>query len=211
MLGPPGHWRVIGMRGVASLSASAGGVGDTVVVMPAIGPVVDVAIDLEYLGAAVRAPGGPLIEAGVPYRSRFERFVSAPAWNIRVFTWDSTADPRGGPEALDRVLRQPPIATLQAPILDWMGYQPRLAGVPAEHFVVEAEGSVELPQGDYEVATISDDGIRVWVDDVPVIDRWEAHESLVDRVPLPAGRHRLRVAYYQVDGWVELRVDIRKR
>jgi hypothetical protein len=30
----------------------------------------------------------------------------------------------------------------------------------------------------------------------------------VDHAPLAGGKHRLRVEYYQVDGWVELRLDI---
>lgn len=211
MLGPPGQWRVTGERGVLSLSASSGRTGDTVLVEPAAGPVVDIVIDLEYVGGAVRAPGGALVPAGAPYRFRFERFASAMAWDLRVFAWDSTADPRDGPDVLARLLGQVPVAALQTPVLDWMWYRSRIAGVPAERFVVEAEGAVELPEGDYEVVAISDDGIRVWVDGVLMIDRWVAHESVVDRVALASGRHRLRVEYYQVDGWAELRVEVLKR
>jgi parallel beta-helix repeat protein len=211
MLGPPGQWHVTGMRGVASLSAPGGAVGDSLLLVPAPGPVADVAIDLEYRGGAVRAPGGARVDAGAPFRFRFERFASAPAWDVRVFAWDSTTDPRAGPEAFARLLRQAPVSTLQTPVLDWMWYRPRVAGIPAERFAVEAVAAVELPEGSYEVAAISDDGIRVWVDDAMVIDRWESHESVVDRAPLRPGRHRLRVAYYQVDGWVELRLEIRKR
>ena len=211
MLGPPGAWRVTGERGVAALSAASGRTGDTVLVEPAAVSVVDIAIDLEYVGGAVRAPGGVLVSAGEPYRFRFERFRSAPVWNIRVFAWDSTADPRDGPDRLTRILQQTPVATLQTPVLDWMWYRPRIGGVPAERFVVEATGAVELPAGDYDLVAISDDGIRVWVDDVLAIDRWTAHESIVDRIRLASGRHRLRVEYYQVDGWVELRVEVLKR
>jgi hypothetical protein len=43
------------------------------------------------------------------------------------------------------------------------------------------------------------------------VDHWAAHESEVALGPIGPGRHRLRVEYYQVDGWVELRVEIRKR
>jgi hypothetical protein len=49
------------------------------------------------------------------------------------------------------------------------------------------------------------------VDDRLVIDRWPAHESEIDRAMLPGGRHRLRIEYYQVGGWVELRAEVRKR
>jgi len=59
--------------------------------------------------------------------------------------------------------------------------------------------------------TISEDEVRVWVDDRLAIDHWTGHHSVVDRTPLTAGRHRLRVECDQVDGWVELRVEVRKR
>jgi hypothetical protein len=56
--------------------------------------------------------------------------------------------------------------------------------------------------------TISDDAIRVWVDDALVIDDWTPHESRVDVAPLGGGHHQLRVQYLQVDGWVEQRLEI---
>jgi hypothetical protein len=37
---------------------------------------------------------------------------------------------------------------------------------------------------------------------------WAGHESAVAHAPLPAGRHQLRVQYYQADGWTELRVEL---
>jgi len=67
-----------------------------------------------------------------------------------------------------------------------------------------------LDSGTYTLRTISDDGVRVWLDDKLVIDDWTPHESLVDNAPIApsGGRHVLRVQYYQVDGWTELRVEV---
>src|SRR5690348_18164858 len=42
----------------------------------------------------------------------------------------------------------------------------------------------------------------------PVITAWTPHESVVDHAVITGGHHRLRVQYYQVDGWTELRLDI---
>ncbi len=67
---------------------------------------------------------------------------------------------------------------------------------------------MDLTPGTYTLRTISDDGIRAWIDGALVIDRWDLHESAVDAVPLPAGHHDLRVQYFQIDGWAELRVDV---
>ena len=86
-----------------------------------------------------------------------------------------------------------------------------MPGFPAERFGIVAEGAVDMPVGEYELLTISDDGIRVWIDDHLAVDRWNQHESELERVPLSAGRHTFKVEYYQVDGWVELRVEVRRK
>jgi hypothetical protein len=92
--------------------------------------------------------------------------------------------------------------------LGWLWYRPRIEGIPTERWALRAEGTVALPPGEYRLQTISDDGIRVWVDGELAIDAWDPHESRVDAAPISGGRHDLAVEYYQVDGWVELSIDI---
>jgi nitrous oxidase accessory protein NosD len=96
------------------------------------------------------------------------------------------------------------------PRLDFLWYRPpsSYAFLPQAGWSLDARGTVTLEKGTYSVRTISDDAVRVWIDSVLVIDDWTPHESQVDYAPLPAGTHDLRVEYRQVDGWVELRVDI---
>jgi len=96
------------------------------------------------------------------------------------------------------------------PRLDLMWYRPpaAYAFLPQSNWSLSATGTVDLPQGIYSLRTISDDAVRVWIDGVLAIDDWTPHESQVDYAPLSAGKHELRVEYRQVDGWVELRVDI---
>ena len=83
-------------------------------------------------------------------------------------------------------------------------------GVPPDHLALTAEGDVELPAGKYTLRAISDDGVRVYVDANRVIDRWTEHESALDTAPLSEGRHHLRVEYFQLTGFAELRVEILK-
>ena len=83
-----------------------------------------------------------------------------------------------------------------------------MPGVPQERWALEASAVVAVPNASMVLRTISDDGVRVWVDDTLVIDHWESHESAVDEVPIAPGRHQLGVQYYQVDGWTEIRVEI---
>ncbi len=210
VLGPAGAWRLVGSRGVAAVSDSAGRVGDTITVSPAPAAITDWEVTLEYTGGEVTAPTGRLTPAGAPYRFTYSRFVAAVHWAVRVAAWDSTSDPRTDTAAFRRRLLEPAAATLRETVLDWMFFRPRRPGIPAERFGVLAEGAVDLPPGRYELVTISDDGIRVWVDDQLVIDRWVPHESELATAPIAAGRRRLRVEYYQVGGWTELRVEVGK-
>ena len=78
-------------------------------------------------------------------------------------------------------------------------------GVPADRVAIVAEATVDLPPGHYELRTISDDGIRVWMDDERVIDHWTPHESAIDAAALAAGRHRFKVEYFELGGFAELR------
>ena len=72
-----------------------------------------------------------------------------------------------------------------------------------EQVSIRWAGYVEAPQaGDYQFFTESDDGVRLWIDDTKVIDNWSVHAAAFDRasVTLPAGRHRLKLEYFQDEG-----------
>jgi hypothetical protein len=221
VLGPPGTWRVVAERGMVPLATRSGRVGDTVTVTPsgreAHAAPRDWGLTLEYRGLATNSPTGARKQAGVPYRFSYGRFdppfaVSAaapdPGWVVRFFKWsDSTAIALSA-EALSALLRTPPLLERHEARLDYMWYRPAIRELPPSRYALQATAFVELPAGTYTLRSISDDAVRVWVDGALAIDHLTPHESAVDSAPLTAGRHELRVEYYQVDGWSELRVDI---
>jgi parallel beta-helix repeat protein len=210
VLGPAGRWRLVRLRG-ATIDDSAGSVGDTVTITPTRATPVDWELELEYWGGPVVAPNGTVTAAGQPYRFRAERFRVPIDWTVSVFPFDSGSDPRSSSVGFETALGRPPALVRRDSLLDYQWSRSRLPGFPLERFGVVAKGEVELPAGDYQLITISDDGIRVWIDGTLVIDRWTPHESMVDRAPISPGAHRIRIEYYQVDGWLELRAEIRKR
>lgn len=77
-------------------------------------------------------------------------------------------------------------------------------GVPAEGFSVRWTGSVRLPRdGKYTFYTVSDDGIRLWIDDQLVIDNWTEHGETENQgqIELWGGRpHHLRLEYFENSG-----------
>lgn len=209
VLGPPGSWRLVGRTGIAAVSDSAGRTVDTISVTPR-GGVVDWEITLEYRGSETVTPRGLRRRAGVPVRFAYGRFEPAVAWNARFFAWGGTGpEPESpAPPDFEQVTATEPILTARPPRLDYQWYRPRVEELPLERWALEATGEVVLPPGEYTLRTISDDGIRVWVDGELVIDNWTPHGSELDFAPLAPGRHELRVEYYQVGGWTELRVEI---
>ncbi|HKJ01378.1 MAG TPA: PA14 domain-containing protein, partial [Longimicrobiales bacterium] len=209
VLGPDGAWRVTGRRGVASVSSTSGRAGDTLVVIPAAGALDDWRVELEYAGGAAVSPRGVATGAGVPVPFAFERFRPAGPWSVDVFTWaDSTADPHRDPGAFQALVQGPPALSLSQPHLDWQWYRPQVPGIPQERWAAVATAEVDVPEGVHSLRVISDDGVRVLVDGRVALDRWAPHGSEVAYAALSPGRHTLRVEYYQVEGWAEIRVDV---
>jgi hypothetical protein len=207
-LGPPGKWRVASRRGVASLSSESGVIGDTIAVSPKADSLGDWSVTLEYTGTVTTSPRGTVLGARMPYEFSYSRFEPPIAWTTHFFKWsDSTGDPRKAPDAMTVLSRGAPILTAQLPRLDYEGYR-ALPDLPRENFALEGSGSVDLAPGEYTLRTLSDDGVRVWVDGALVIDDWKPHETALDFAPLTGGHHDLRVQYYQGDGWYELRLEI---
>ena len=82
-------------------------------------------------------------------------------------------------------------------------------GMPKEDFSVRWTREVEFTAGNYRFNAVADDGIRVWVDDWEVIDEW--HDSIrqaysADFEGLSAGRHIVRVEYYEHAGEATVKV-----
>jgi len=149
-----------------------------------------------------------VLAAGAPYPFSYSRFEPQIDWNTRFFKWaDSASDPRKMPDAMNSLTKTPPLLTAHVPRLDYEGYR-AVPNLPRENFAVEATGSVDLAPGEYTLRTLSDDGVRVWVDGALVIDDWAPHETAVDFATLAGGHHDLRVQYYQGNGWYELRLNI---
>ncbi|MGH7951021.1 MAG: TIM-barrel domain-containing protein [Limisphaerales bacterium] len=74
--------------------------------------------------------------------------------------------------------------------------------VPNDHFSARWAGTIEVPPevGDVILATVEDDGARVWIDGKEVIDAWGAHNAVMTEASgvLSAGKpHQLRVEYLE--------------
>ncbi len=74
--------------------------------------------------------------------------------------------------------------------------------VPPDNFSVRWTRSGDLPAGTYRINIWVDDGVRMWIDDVLIIDGWVegATRNYVADVNLAAGTHTARVEYFEAVG-----------
>ena len=81
---------------------------------------------------------------------------------------------------------------------DWGAERP-LQGINSDRFATRWEGLFNFNAGYYRFAGEADDGIRVWIDDVAIIDHWAMDwqwQGKVQVVPyISAGQHKVRVEY----------------
>ncbi len=89
---------------------------------------------------------------------------------------------------------------------DW-GVGPPLDWMPDDNFSVRWTREVDFTPGYYRFVTLADDGVRVWVGDRILIDKWQDMEyelHYVDGTYLQ-GRHTVRVEYYERAGHARVR------
>jgi peptidoglycan/xylan/chitin deacetylase (PgdA/CDA1 family) len=84
---------------------------------------------------------------------------------------------------------------------DWAGGAP-IAGVNADRFVAQWIKNETFEAGNYKFTTVSDDRIRVYVDNELVIDQWNDHPATTHTAEktMTAGLHEVRVEYYEAFG-----------
>jgi hypothetical protein len=207
VLGPKGRWTLSSIRG-GTLSARSGEVPGEVTVTFAPDRIVDLDVQLKYEGGEVVAPDGTTVRAGQPYEFGYSRFFVPIDWNVRFFDFGAQPSAPASPGAFARVIAGSPVRTDRVDRIDYISGRAIVPGVPADHLAIAADGDVTVPPGAHELRVISDDGVRVWIDEMLAIDDWTPHESKVDAVPIAEGRHRLRLEYYENEGAAELSVAL---
>jgi len=207
VLGPAGKWTLRSIAG-GTAGTRAGDVPGEISVTPAVSG--DLELALEYKGAEVVTPRGQKYAAGKPVPVAFSVLDPPVEWTAKYWSFDTATDPVTATDKFAAHLSEAPIRTDTLAHLDFVTGGVLGPGLPRDHVALRAEGSVTLPSGAFDLMVISDDGVRVWVDDRLVVDRWSVHESVLDRAPIAGGRHRLRVEYFEESGWAELQVRFQR-
>ncbi len=88
--------------------------------------------------------------------------------------------------------------------------EPPGTNVGSTDLTISWDGVFDLGAGDWTFTTITDDGVRLWVDGTLVIDDWnfQAAQQNVAIVTLNAGLHRVHMEYFQGGGPGEASLSI---
>jgi hypothetical protein len=89
-------------------------------------------------------------------------------------------------------------------------------GLGGQNYSVRWHRVIKLDGGNYQFKVTADDGVRVWLDWVPIINEWHdsAGQTYTVKKDIKSGDHELVVEYYQRGGtsevkfeWQDTRVD----
>ncbi len=96
-------------------------------------------------------------------------------------------------------------AALKTIAWDW-GYGSPNAAIPNDHFSARWRRAILAGPGTYRFQVTSDDGVRLYIDNMLVIDEWHERRtatSVID-VPLTAGQHLVVLEYFEQTGLASL-------
>jgi hypothetical protein len=91
------------------------------------------------------------------------------------------------------------------------GYASPAPGVPADNFSARWTRTMGLPAGRYLLRACSDDGLRVYVDSLLVIDAWQVQSGKCQSKTLDlqsSNTRTLIVTYFEADGAAQIEVSI---
>lgn len=90
---------------------------------------------------------------------------------------------------------------------DWGTGSPDVT-LPVDNFSARWTKFIDVPAGNYRFTAVSDDGIRLWVDNQLILDQWYDHPvmTFTADVALTAGHHSVKVEYYENGGYAVARV-----
>jgi len=96
---------------------------------------------------------------------------------------------------------------------DWGNGSPG-PGVPADNFSVRWTNTLRLDKGNYRFTVETDDGVRLFINDRLVIDKWrvQARTRHTHEMALDGGEVRIRMEYFDEWGaaFARLRIEVRK-
>ena len=194
LLGPEGDFRITGVTGGVQVFPSSSRLPATIKVSSDGASVREFSFTVESGKEKVRA-SGVLLSA---------------VWDVKFYVWENQG-PQRPPRNWEALVEGSPVDAVKLGQVDfkWGGGKPS-ERVPPSFFAATATTQMDLPAASYELRTVSDDGVRVFVDGRTAIDNWTWHGPTEDRAQLrlEKGKHDIRIEFFQIDGFSQLQLWI---
>lgn len=147
-------------------------------------------------------------------RLRASGLLLTTTWTVAFYKWEEAQDPRTSEDHWKAIISVDPVETRTLDAIDYnWGGGPVGEKVGADRFATVARTRLEFPNtpsNRWRIRTVSDDGVRVFLDDRLVLSNWTWHGPTEDTadVELTPGAHDLRIEHFEIDGWAVLQVQL---
>lgn len=146
------------------------------------------------------------------HRIRVEYYDSG--WSATAqFTYEKVGEAFMGEYFTNQTLSGNPVATVSAATIDFdWGDNPPHASLSANQVSARWTKTENFAAGEYEFTITGDDGIRLFIDNVQVINGWydQGSVSYTANQTLTAGNHDIRVEYYEAWGGAVAKFSMNK-
>ena len=207
LFGKTGAWKVLAQKGFKSLSGEFGilpvtiqGIRDTTVA--------EMRLEMEYRGASFVTPFGQIVPENAPYRFTFAAYEPRWRWELKFYAYTDANHPRTQPNAFSQLKRLPALKTIYTYDLgfNWWNAPEEDNRLPADRFATFAKTEFTLPIGAYTFEVDADDGVRVFIDGKPVLNRWDNQKPITDTFPFVSDgkKHRIEIEHFDESGFSTL-------
>ncbi len=138
-------------------------------------------------------------------------------WQVKFFEWTADSDPRESIPTwreLSNDVIPIPLPSLQ---FAYGGGGPStlklVEDIGPDHFGMIATTRVQLPLGKWQIETVSDDGVQVFVNGIDVINNWTWHPPKTDTGTFLVGSDdpvHIQVEHFEIDGGATFKLTINK-
>ena len=98
-----------------------------------------------------------------------------------------------------------------APLKHQWGYELAAPELGGDNFSARFDGLFDFEAALYRFNVVSDDGVRLYIDDQLVLDQWQEQDtSFAPEVELAAGTHRVILEYFELEGLARIELSWEK-